>query len=161
VPLIIEDPRMPPSKIGTTNDEFTLNIDIAPTILSAAGIPVPSYMQGRDIADLYLGDDDDGRQASESWRKSFFYEWTQGSPHDAEGHDEYTHIPAVFGLIRKDYKYYYWPQTKYEQLFHVEDDPCEERDAFRSTLTSDPAMLAELRGQYAFFKSLSQSGHAV
>jgi arylsulfatase len=36
VPLIVWDPRMPSSKAGTTNDEFTLNLDLAPTILSVS-----------------------------------------------------------------------------------------------------------------------------
>jgi arylsulfatase len=36
VPLIVWDPRMPSSKAGTTNDELTLNVDLAPTILSVS-----------------------------------------------------------------------------------------------------------------------------
>ena len=35
VPLVTQDPRMPESKKGTTNNDFTLNIDLAPTLLSA------------------------------------------------------------------------------------------------------------------------------
>jgi arylsulfatase len=34
VPLIIQDPRMPAAMRGTENHDFTLNIDLAPTILS-------------------------------------------------------------------------------------------------------------------------------
>ena len=41
VPLIIRDPRMKDEKKGTTNDAFALNIDLAPTILAAAGLPAP------------------------------------------------------------------------------------------------------------------------
>lgn len=167
VPLVIQDPRMPQSVRGTTNDDFTLNIDLAPTILSAAGIPVPPHMQGRDIADLYLDpavDVDAQRTAKKErrpWREDFFYEWTQGSPLDGNGHNHYTHIPAVFALIRKDYKYFYWPQVGYEQVFHVAEDPYEERDIFNSTLRSDPAVLDELRARYAHLKNLSQTGHPV
>ena len=39
---------------GTTNDAFTLNIDLAPTILAAAGIETPEKMMGRDMSPLYL-----------------------------------------------------------------------------------------------------------
>ena len=53
---------------GTTNDEFTLNLDLAPTILKAAGIPVPDKMNGRDMSELYLSP---GRT---DWRTEFFYE---------------------------------------------------------------------------------------
>ena len=41
-------------KQGTTDDSFTLNINLAETILGAANISPPKIMQGRDIADLYL-----------------------------------------------------------------------------------------------------------
>jgi arylsulfatase A-like enzyme len=69
VPLIIQDPRMPPEKVGTLEDAFTLNIDLAPTILSAANLKVPPEMQGRNIADLYLTAD-----GKKTWRKEFYYE---------------------------------------------------------------------------------------
>jgi arylsulfatase len=93
---------MPGHLKGTLNEEFTLNLDLAPTILSAAGIQVPGHMQGRDIAQLYTEDYEANRKA---WRKDFFYEWSQGRPQDAEGHERNRlRIPAVFALVRKDYK---------------------------------------------------------
>jgi len=67
VPLIIKDPRMPTGKAGMVNEDFTLNVDLAPTILSAAGVQPPPEMMGRDISDLYLKDD-------VNWRTEFFYE---------------------------------------------------------------------------------------
>lgn len=68
MPLIIHDTRMADSVKGTTNDEFTLNIDLAPTILKAAGVPVPEKMHGRDMSELYLSPD------RTDWRTEFFYE---------------------------------------------------------------------------------------
>jgi arylsulfatase A-like enzyme len=65
VPLVISDPRMAKEKHGTFNDEFTLNVDLAPTLLGAAGIAPSSFMQGRDIANLYL-------KADPKWRKGLF-----------------------------------------------------------------------------------------
>lgn len=62
VPLIIEDPRMPRHLKGSLNDQFTLNIDLAATMLSAARIDVPSQMQGRDIAALYTCNYERNRQ---------------------------------------------------------------------------------------------------
>ncbi len=44
-------------------------------------------------------------------------------------------------LVRKDYKYMYWPDYKYEQLFDLVNDPGEMEDIFNST---DPA-IAEIR----------------
>jgi arylsulfatase A-like enzyme len=92
---------MPDHLKGTLNHEFTLNLDLAPTVLSAAGVPVPQHMQGRDIADLYLGDCEKNWK---DWRKDFFYEYSQGRAEDAVGHASEDHVPAVFALVRKDYK---------------------------------------------------------
>lgn len=146
---------MPDHVRGTFNDEYTLNIDLAPTILSAAGVPVPPHMQGRDIAELYLGDT---KAAAKSWRKDFFYEWSQGRPEDAEGHGDLYFIPAVYALVARDYKYFYWPQTKYEQLYNVAIDPLEENDVINTT---DPALLQTIKARYALMKNLSQHGHRV
>ena len=51
VPLIVMDYRMPREPQGKLIDEYTLNVDLAPILLSAAGIPIPDVMQGRDIVD--------------------------------------------------------------------------------------------------------------
>lgn len=85
--MIIHDPRMADSIKGTTNDEFTLNIDLAPTILRAAGIPIPDKMHGRDMSELYLSPD------RTDWRKEFFYE------HPIISTKNY--VPASEALVRK------------------------------------------------------------
>ena len=87
---------------GTTNDEFTLNIDLAPTILGAAGIQTPEKMMGRDMAPLYLSPED-----SADWRDEFFYEHPIIS--------KKSYIPSSEALVRKDYKYMYWPD--YGKIF--------------------------------------------
>lgn len=134
VPLIIRDPRLPASKRGVTNDDLTLNVDIAPTILSALGLKSPPAMQGRDLAPLYLS----GEQPA--WRDEFFYE----HPKAAEGR-----IPASEALVRKDWKYFYWPEHQLEQLFHLSSDPFEEND-----LAADPAHAAKLAEMRARFNEL-------
>jgi arylsulfatase A-like enzyme len=140
VPLIVRDPRMIAAKRGTTNDDFTLNVDLAPTILAATGIKLPGTMQGRDIAPLYLAAE------KPEWRNEFFYELaTVGSV---------VRIPASEALVRKDWKYFYWPDFKLEQLFHVQADPFEEND-----LASDPAQadrLAEMRKRFNELKSAAK-----
>lgn len=99
VPLIVHDPRMPANKRGTTDDSFTLNIDLAPTILGAAKAKRPATYQGRDISDLYLskeGDNTSNNQLSPPWREEFFYE------HPVHINEEV--IPASSALVRKDIK---------------------------------------------------------
>ena len=140
VPLIVRDPRMAPSKRGGTNDDFTLNVDLAPSILAASGIKAPATMQGRDIAPLYLSAD------KPAWREEFFYEFATI--------DNQERLPAAEALVRKDWKYFYWPNFKLEQLFHVEADPFEETD-----LAKDPqqaSRLAEMRKRFNELKSAAK-----
>ncbi|MCM2374168.1 sulfatase family protein [Aporhodopirellula aestuarii] len=132
VPLIIRDPRMAASKRGSTNDDMTLNVDLAPTILSAVGIESPETMQGSDIGPLYLSDE------KPAWRDEFFYE------HPMLKSTEF--IPASEALVRKNWKYMYWPEFDREQLFDLKNDPIEEQD-----LVSNPeyaVKLSEMRKRF-------------
>jgi len=146
---------MPENRVGTTNDVFTLNIDLAPTILSAANIPVPKVMQGRDIADLYLARENLPKLSSSkrAWRDEFYYEWFTGDKED---------IPASLALVRKDAKYIVWPEwDAYEQLFRLDHDPLEEYDLVHqvsSNLTTDQTLLESMRQRMAELKSLAKAG---
>ena len=140
VPLIIRDPRMATSRHGTTNADFTLNVDLAPTILNAAGISAPNTIQGRDMSPLYLA-----TQPPE-WRSEFFYE--HGTIRDI------NFIPSSEALVRKDWKYFYWPDFQREQLFDMNADPREEKD-----LAADPAQanrLGEMRSRFAELKTAAR-----
>ena len=138
VPLIVRDPRAA-GKAGT-NDDFVLNVDLAPTILGAAGIAAPARMQGRDCSPLYLA------KEKPAWRTEFFYE-------HAIIKDK-TFIPASEALVRKDWKFMRWPDFEREQLFDLKADPFEEND-----LAADPAQkerLAEMRGHFAELKAAAR-----
>ena len=139
VPLIVYDPRMPKEKRGTVDDSFTLNIDLAETILSAAGVESPAIMQGRDISDLYIRNDgNENRSLDENpWREEFFYEFPY---HDI------SFIPPSTALIQKKWKYIRWPKHGYEQLFNLEDDPLELHDLYGEPETAD--ILKELRKRH-------------
>lgn len=132
---------------GKRNNDFTLNTDLAPSILSAAQIPVPKQMQGKNIATLYLS-----RNEFPKWRQEFYYEWFTGNKQD---------IPASLALIRKDSKYIYWPDYDYEQLFRLDDDPFEERDVLHSQLKTDKRLLDEMKLRMAELKSRAVTGAAL
>lgn len=117
VPLVIKDPRIPQSQRGTQNEEFTLNIDLAPTILTAAGVPVPSVMQGRDISVLYQ------QPEQANWRKHFLYEFWDNNPD----------IPNSRALVRKGFKYIHWYDHDVYEVFNLTSDPMEERNIYQST----------------------------
>lgn len=145
VPLIIVDPRTPADMHGTINDEFTLSVDLAPTILGAVGISAPQTMQGRDMSDLYLPDSA-GTEPIAPWRDEFFYE--HPTLRDAD------FIPASEALVRKDWKYMYWPEEDVEQLFDLVNDPIEEND-----LAADPEhaeKLAEMRQRFNELKEAAK-----
>ena len=140
VPLIVRDPRMPAAKVGTTNDDFVLNVDFAPTILAAAHIAAPATMQGRDLAPLYTA------AKKPDWRTEYFEE------HATIKNTAF--IPASESLVRKDWKYFYWPDFDLEQLFDLKADPHEEND-----LAKDPAQsarLAEMRTRFAELKAAAR-----
>jgi arylsulfatase A-like enzyme len=140
VPLIINDPRMAQAKHGLTNDDFTLSVDLAPTILAAAGIDAPATMQGHDISPLYLATD------KPEWRNEYFYEHPTLRSIDF--------IPASEALVTKDFKYFYWPDFEREQLFDLTNDPHEEHD-----LIADPAQadrLVEMRTRFSELKAAAK-----
>ena len=125
---------------GKTNDDFALNVDLAPTILAATGLKAPVTMQGRDISPLYLA------ATKPEWRTEFFYE------HATIKNTNY--IPSSEALVRKDVKYFLWPDFKQEQLFDLKADPIEEHD-----LIADPAQaerLAEMRRRFGELKAAAR-----
>jgi arylsulfatase len=137
VPLIVRDPRMPAAKRGKTNDDFVLNVDLAPTILAFVRITAPAGMQGRDFAPLYMS------AKRPAWRKEFFYE------HATIRNTDF--IPSSEALVRKDVKYIYWPDFKHEELFDLRRDPYEERNLAQSA--AHARTLAGLRKRFAVLKA--------
>jgi arylsulfatase len=125
VPLVIRDPRVPARKRGSTPDQLVLNIDLAPTLVAAVGVPAPDAMQGRDLAPLYTADN------APVWRDEFFYEHPTITSRDR--------IPASQGVIRRDWKYVHWPEFDYEQLFNLNEDAQEVRN-----LAREPAHAGQL-----------------
>lgn len=137
VPLIVRDPRMAAAQRGQTHGAMTLNVDLAPTIVAAAGLTAPRGMQGRDLAPLYAG------AKAPAWRTEFFYE------HGIIRSKDF--IPASEALVRRDWKYMYWPDFGVEQLFHLNVDPLEENDVVAQA--AHAAVLAEMRRRFAELKA--------
>ncbi|HEX6942601.1 MAG TPA: sulfatase/phosphatase domain-containing protein, partial [Gemmatimonadaceae bacterium] len=129
VPLLVRDPRLAVRQRGTTKSQVALNIDVAPTVLSAAGMTVPDVMQGRDLAPLYLS------RRAPAWRDEFFYEHPTITSRDR--------IPSSQGVIRRDWKYVEWPEFQYEQLFDLRTDPQEFRNL--AIERRPPEMLVAMR----------------
>jgi arylsulfatase A-like enzyme len=68
VPMMLRYPRRIP--VGTMRNETVLDIDIAPTILDFAGLPVPSHFQGKSLVPL-------AHAANPSFRNEWYYHYYQ------------------------------------------------------------------------------------
>lgn len=136
VPLIVLDPRAS-STAGTVRTEWALNVDLAPTLLGAAGMKTPERMQGRDLAALYT------QNKVPDWRTDFFYEHPTLRSVDF--------IPSSEGLVELDWKYIRWPDFGREQLFNLRTDRREEND-----LAALPEHASRLRTMRARCDQLKQ-----
>lgn len=114
VPLIIYDPRVEANVGHQRRDEIALNIDLAKTMLSLAGIEPPAAMQGEDLMPIVRG-------KSPSWRRHFYYE------HVYNTNPPRAPIPVTEGIRTEDWKYIRYPKVSpvYEQLFDLRADPRE------------------------------------
>ena len=127
VPLIFRDPRLPVAMRGR-RAQMALNIDVAPTILSMAGVPIPATMQGIDLGPVL-------RDPQSKGREDWYYEHTFGAGAERKP------IPKSEGVRTERWKYirYTEPTPPLEQLFDLASDPGEEHD-----LVADPASAATM-----------------
>jgi N-acetylglucosamine-6-sulfatase len=111
IPFIIQFPGSPSA--GTGSDDMVINADFAPTILQAAGIPIPTYFDGRALQPLTASVPPD------SWRKSFLYVY-KAEP-SAPG--IVTHV----GVRNDRYKYTIFPEETegLSELYDIKSDPAE------------------------------------
>ena len=112
-PLLISWPGLPARRVGKKVSSLALNVDVAPTLLDAAGVPIPPGMQGMSLRPLVLGQ-------PVAWRQDWFF----------EHHLVFPHIPESEGVRGLRFKYvrYTSEEPVYEQLFDLVSDPYEERD---------------------------------
>ncbi|MFO1066078.1 MAG: sulfatase [Pirellulales bacterium] len=126
-PLIVRGPGI---KKGTTPDQFTANIDLAPTFLDLAGLTIPDSMQGRSLAPVLRG------ESPSDWRNSVYYRYY----HDPGHHNTRAH----YGVRTATHKLiYYWKKDAYE-MFDLKADPNEQHNLlFSETEAKQPAVAAK------------------
>ncbi|MEQ1854453.1 MAG: sulfatase/phosphatase domain-containing protein [Chthoniobacteraceae bacterium] len=141
VPLLLRAPGV--VKPGTVVTQMVLNTDIAPTLLDAAGVPVPDgapRMDGRSFWPLAQGRD-------VPWRDHFLYEyyWEWNFPA----------TPTTFAIRTERWKFIYthgvWDRNG---LYDLQSDPVE-----RHNLIDVPAFREQRdRLQRQLFEELEKSG---
>ena len=113
VPLLMGGGGLP---AGAAVDNVVANIDIAPTILEAAGLAAPA-MDGRSMLPLARGE-------RPAWRDVLLYEyyWERSFPH----------TPAMHAVRGSRYKYIrYYGLWDTDELYDLQTDPLEARNLIR------------------------------
>jgi arylsulfatase A-like enzyme len=114
VPLQIRYPHRVPA--GTVRSEMALDVDLAPTFLDLAGLPVPAHMQGKSLLPL-------AHAADPAFRPEWYYEYYEWpNPETVRPHR---------GIRTERYKliHYTMPPEEFE-LYDLHADPGETRNLY-------------------------------
>jgi arylsulfatase A-like enzyme len=129
-----------PGKIAPKQklNQFTLNLDIAPTLLDFAGISIPGDMQGASMRPLLQ------QEQITNWRKEIYYHYYELS----------FGLTRHYGIYTGRYKlmHFYHPIDAWE-LYDMEKDKSEMRNLFNEPAYKDivsdlKKRLRQLQAQY-------------
>lgn len=128
IPLLLRYPKL---GMGKLIDPMTLNIDLAPTFLDFAGLPVPKEMHGRSWKPLLEGKQTD-------WRKAFFYCYF---------YENNFAIPTVTAVRTENAKLIKYPDhDEWTEVFDLTRDPYELKNLVKEE--SAAALKKELEAEY-------------
>jgi arylsulfatase A-like enzyme len=120
IPLLMRWPRR--IKAGTTMEQMVLNVDIAPTVLDAAGVNVPKEMQGRSILPLFGG--------GKEWRKSALLEYFM--------EPRFPRTPTWQAVRTDRWKYIRYPELEgMDELYDLKADPHEMKNRIQDPSAQD------------------------
>jgi len=98
-------------KPGTKVTQLVQNIDIAPTVLEAAGARPPEHMDGQSILPLF-------QSRGAKWRDAVFYEYYWEAP--------FPQTPTTYGVRTDRYKFiHYHGVWDIDELYDIKNDPDE------------------------------------
>ena len=157
VPLLIRYPRL--VKPAQVSPGMVMNIDHAPTILAAAGLPVPTQMQGQSLLPVLTS------KPPATWRTSIYYHYYENSwaerPTSAAQATDPTfayltphRVTPHRGVRTSRYKLIdYYTDSGYKELFDLEADPNELNNIYndpknKAIIKKLDAELTRLRQQY-------------
>lgn len=141
VPMLAYCPEL--IKPHTVVKQVVANIDIAPTLLEAAGLKAPGYMDGASFLPFLEG-------KSQPWRSGFLYEyyWERNFPQ----------TPTMHALRNDQYKYiHYYGIWDTDELYDLMADPQESKNLIRDPKYKDVvtkmnrelfASLTDTKGMY-------------
>lgn len=134
VPLLVRYPRLKTAP-GTVLDPLVLNIDYPATFLDLAGAAAPETFQGRSLLPMLNGD-------TRGRRESILYEWLGGGT-----------VPSMLAVRTDRWKYVHYldPAVETDELYDLESDPHEFRNA-----VDDPAQAGTLTRMRAELERLKE-----
>ncbi len=100
-----------PGKIkpGSVSNDFVMNLDIAPTVLNAAGISIPADVQGKSILPVLA--------KAQKGRDAMYYHYYENGEHAVSPH---------FGIQTKQYKLIrFYEKVESWELYDLKKDPHE------------------------------------
>jgi arylsulfatase A-like enzyme len=114
VPLMIRYPKRIPA--GTVRDEMVLDIDLAPTLLDLAGLPLASQMQGESVLPL-------ANAPNPRFRQEWYYEYFEWpNPEGVRPHR---------GIRTEQYKLIHYVMEPQEfELYDLVRDPGERQNLY-------------------------------
>lgn len=113
VPLMIRFPARIPA--GTVRSEQVLDIDLAPTFLDLAGVPIPRYFQGKSVLPL-VG------MPNPEFRKEWYYEYFEWPNPEA--------VRPHRGIRTERYKLIDYVADEAFELYDLQADPDETDNLF-------------------------------
>jgi N-acetylglucosamine-6-sulfatase len=116
LPFIVSAPWLIPDP-GTRRGQAALNIDIAPTLLEIAGVPIPRDMDGESLVPIFMNPDVEGRD-------SFLLEFWRYFPENT---------PSYKGIRTQQYKYVEFERGRKPWLFDLQEDPGEQANLYDTT----------------------------
>ncbi len=137
VPLLAHCPDL--FSGGTSVEKMVANMDIAPTVLAAAGLRAPESMEGRSFLELAAG-----KQVP--WRDTLLYEyyWERNFPQ----------TPTMHAIRTDRYKYiHYYGIWDIDELYDIQADPLEKHNLIFDEKAK--ATVAKLNRQ--MFQGLSET----
>ncbi len=134
IPFLMRYPKA--IRAGTVVDSMVLNIDLAPTMLRLAGLPVPRSMQGKSLLPTF-------RKPKMRLRDRFFYEYFE--------EPGFLETPTMEGMRTLRWKYVTYPvNPETEELYDLWNDPYEQTNL---ALRGESKTLQSIRSEFRLLRS--------
>lgn len=124
---------------GSSTQALVSIVDVAQTLLEAAGVPAHDRMQGRSFVPILVGN------MPADWRRYHYYQYYEyPQPHRVRPH--YGIVSATHKLV-----HFYGPDVDYWELYDRSSDPLELRNVIADS--SQAAVLEVLRRELTRLRS--------